>query len=257
MKKVIGMVGVLCLPIILMSGGLKTSLLQAKNEQKPLMVLVTSDPCRYCDKMKKETLNNPSVKKNLEGFLFTQVDKTDPSAKKILPLTTYTPTVYFVSPKFKIVNSVQGYLVSSDFNLWVDDTKAKLSMGSVKPVSQQSSYVQPHKNDIWMYDIASAMDYASQTGKQIMIFVGSRKSKWSRKMEQKTLKSNEVKKALSNFVWVKLNHGDPEAKAYGINPKHVPAVYFMKSDIEELAIAKGFFGTSDFLQWVNYAKSKI
>ncbi|SFV53689.1 hypothetical protein MNB_SV-12-92 [hydrothermal vent metagenome] len=108
-----------------------------------------------------------------------------------------------------------------------------------------------------MYDIASAMDFASQTGKQIMIYVGSTKSKYSKKMENETLKSKKVKGKLDNFVWVKLNHGDKEAKAYGINPTHVPTVYFMRSDMSKLAVAKGYFGVKDFLIWVKYAKSKI
>ncbi len=251
----------LTLPAILLTAaGLKNSLLQSKREQKPLMVLVTAEKCKYCTKMKKETLSNDTVKKNLEGFLFTTVRKSSVDAKRYLPKTRYTPTVFFVSPKFKIVNSVKGYLGAADFNMWINDTRKKLGMSvnqSIVEKSDTTSYVKPQKDDIWMYDIASAMDFASQTGKQLMIYIGSTKSKWSHKMEEQTLKNKKVKSKLDNFVWVKLNHGDSEAKAYGLNPKHVPTVYFMKSDMSKLAVAKGYFEVKDFLIWVKYAKSKI
>jgi len=258
MKKVILL---LTLPAILLTaGGLKKSLLQSKREQKPLMVLVTAERCKYCAKMKKETLSDEEVKKNLEGFLFTTVQKASVDAKRYLPKTRYTPTVFFVSPKFKIINSVKGYLGAADFNMWVTDTRLKLGMPvheTVVKKADTTSYVKPQKDDMWMYDIASAMDFASQTGKQLMIFVGSTKSKWSKKMEEKTLKNKKVKSQLDNFVWVKLNHGDAEAKAYNIKPKHVPTVYFMRPNMSELATAKGYFEVKDFLIWVKYAKSKI
>jgi len=250
----------LTIPAILISGGLKSSLLKSKKEQKPLMVLVTAAHCKYCAKMKKYTLSNQDVKDNLEGFLFAKVDKTSLDAQRYLPKTRYTPTVYFISKDFHVVNTVKGYLNAYDFNMWVDDTRKKLGMGTlahVAKVDTSSSYVKPEKNSIWMYDVASAVDFASQTGKQIMIFVGSTKSKWSKKMETTTLNNSEIKGKLDDFVWVKLNHGDKDAKEYGINPKYVPAVYFMRSDMSEIAVAKGFYKEKDFSKWIKYAKSKI
>ena len=251
---------ILSIPAILMSGNLKTYLLKAKQQNKPLMVLVTAEHCKYCAKMKRETLSNEDVKQNIEDFLFTKVDKNSLDAQKFLPHTRYTPTVYFISPKFTIVNSVKGYLNAYDFNMWIDDTRSKLGMPILSHnsgVDNSSRYVQPEKDSVWMYDIASAIDFASQTGKQIMIFIGSNQSKWSKKMEKTTLNSSRVKDNLQDFVWVKLNHGDQEAKAYGINPKYVPSVYFMRADMTQLAVAKGYYKEKDFLKWIKYAKSKI
>jgi len=89
-----------------------------------------------------------------------------------------------------------------------------------------------------------------------MIFVGSNKSKWSKRMEKTTLKNKKVKSKLDDFVWVKLNYGDKEAKEYGINPKYVPTVYFLRSDLSQLAVAKGYYKTNGFIKWIKYAKSK-
>ncbi len=253
MRKIIGL---LWLPAILMSGELKDALLEAKNQQKPLMVMVTSEACRYCEKMKNETLQNSKVKEQTKGFLFTKVDQHSSEAKRYLPAINYAPTIFFVSPKFKIVNSAEGYLAPHKFIPWVEDTKLKLGM-STAVVSSDETKMQQADGDGWMYDIASAMDYATQTGKQLMIFVGSSRSKYSNKLEERTLADVKVKKALENFVWVKISKGDSDAKSYGINPKHVPVVYFMTSDLRELVRAKGYFKASDFIKYINYAKSKI
>ncbi len=250
----------LSIPAILISGGLKSSLLKSKKENRPIMVLVTAKHCKYCAKMKKYTLSNPDVISNLEGFIFTKVDKNSLDAQKYLPHTRYTPTVYFISPKFHVVNTVKGYLNAYDFNMWVDDTRKKLGMGTLSNIAKvdtTTSYVKPEKNSIWMYDVASAVDYANQTDKNIMIFVGSTKSKWSKKMETTTLKDKGIIKKLDKFVWVKLNHGDKDAKTYGINPRNVPVVYFMRANMSEIAVAKGYYKSKDFAKWIRYAKSKI
>ncbi len=118
----------LSVPIIMFSGELKNALIKSKKEERPLMVLVTATKCKYCLRMKKETLNNPDVQENLDGFLFVQVDKNSQDAQKYLPPVRYTPTIFFISKDFHVVNTVKGYLNAYDFNLWVDDTRKKLGM---------------------------------------------------------------------------------------------------------------------------------
>jgi len=242
------------LPVIMVAGELKNTLLKAKREHKPIMVYVKAQECQYCEKMKKNTLSDTSVKDNISDFLFVVTDKNSADAKKYLPSTRYTPTVYFISSKFKVVNTVKGYLGKDDFNLWVDDSKIKLGINSNKKAIETVSTT---KSDVWMYDIESAKDYASQTGKQLMIYVDKASSKWSRKMRQQTFTEKKVAKALSDFVWVKVQKDSKEALKYGLNPKYAPSVYFMKADGTSLATAEGYFGAKNFLKWISYAQSKI
>jgi len=243
------------LPVLLLSGELKDSLIKAKKEQKPIMVYVKAESCQYCDRMKNETLGSASVRNNMKGFIFTAVDKEDAEAKKYLPATRYTPTIYFISPKFKVVNTVKGYLGKDDFNLWIDDTKSRLGMNGSETSVIASDVT--NQSDVWMYDMASAKDYAQQTGKQIMVYVEDASSKWSKKMRKTTFKNTSVENALDNFVWVKLQKGSSEAQNNGYTPKLVPSVYFLRANGSALATAKGYFAAKDFLQWVKYAKSKI
>jgi len=251
MKKILVLI---YLPVLLLSGDLKDALLKARKEHKPVMVYVKSDSCAYCDKMKEKTLNHPSVQENIQGFIFVTADKNEREAKEYLPVTRYTPTVYFISSKFKVVNTVKGYLGKDDFNLWVNDSKSKLGMSSD---STEVLKVRTTKSENWFYDIASAEDYALQTGKQVMVYVENRRSSWSKKMRKNTLHDKEVKEALKNFVWVKLQKNSSEAKSYGLNPKLAPTVYFRRADGTPLATAKGYFAAKDFMLWVNYAKGQI
>lgn len=243
----------ICLPVLLLSGDLKDALLKARKDHKPVMVYVKSDACTYCDKMKQRTLDDLGVQQNMEGFIFVTADKNEREAKQYLPATRYTPTVYFISPKFKVVNTVKGYLGKDDFTLWINDSKMKLGM----PTGTNVVKPRTTKSENWFYDMASAEDYASQTGKQVMVYVENRRSKWSKKMRSETLNNKKVKKALENFVWVKLQKNSSEARVYGLNPKLAPTVYFRRADGSSLATAKGYFDVNDFMLWVNYAKGQI
>ena len=242
------------IPVVLISGELKDALIEAKKTHKPLMVYVKSDSCAFCEKMKKRTLSDETVQKNMKGFIFVKTDKSSKEAKKYLPQTRYTPTTYFISSKFKVINTVKGYLGKNDFNLWINDSKTRLGMSIT---SDASTHLRSTKSEKWFYDIASAEDYAKQVGKNVMVYVENKRSKWSKKMRTETLSSKKVKDALKDFVWVKLQKGSAEANAYGLTPKLAPTVYFRKADGTSLVAAKGYFGVTNFLKWVKYAKSKL
>jgi len=247
-----------CLPMVMMAGELKDALIQAKKAHQPMMVYVKSDSCQYCNKMKNNTLNDASVLKNTSDFFFIVADKNDAEAKKYLPNTRYTPTVYFISPEFKVVNMVKGYLGKDDFNLWINDSKEKLGMNSTVAItSETTSYVSDDESNIWMYDMPSAIDYASQSGKQVMLYIYSSNDQLSDKMIKNTFTNSSVKEALENFVWVKIQKESPEVDALGLKPKYVPTVYFMRANKSILATAEGYFDSDDFILWINHAKSKI
>ena len=250
MKKIIVLIA---LEATLMAGELTNSMLEAKRQGVPLMIMVASETCTYCDKMTNITLKDATVKESMKDFMFIKVEQTDKDVQRFLGKhMKYPPTIFFLS-KYKILNKAEGYLSPSNFIPWVEDTKKKLGMKSnLSQVTDSSS-----SSINWMYDIPSAVDYAGQTSKQIMIFVNSSNSKWSRELESKTLESSKVQNALNDFVLVKVEKEDAGISSYGLNPTHVPTVYFMTSGMRTLVTAKGFFGANDFLKYINYAKSKM
>ncbi len=255
MKKIIVLIA---LEATLMAGELTNSMLEAKRQGVPLMIMVASKTCMYCDKMSNITLKDATVKESMKDFMFIRVEQTDKDVQRFLGKhMKYPPTIFFLS-KYKILNKAEGYLSPSNFIPWVEDTKRKLGMKSGVSQVTTNSYEESSSSSIhWMYDIPSAVDYAGQTSKQIMIFVNSSNSKWSRELESKTLESSKVQNALNDFVLVKVEKEDGGISSYGLNPTHVPTVYFMTSGMRTLVTAKGFFGVNDFLKYIKYAKSKI
>ena len=240
---------------VLMASELTSSMLEAKRLGKPLMIMVTSKTCTYCDKMTDITLKDATVKDSIRDFMFIKVDQYAPDTQRFFGKhMKYPPTIFFLS-KYKILNKAEGYLSPSNFIPWVEDTKNKLGLSST--VTTNYATESSASSVDWMYDIPSAVDYAKQTGKQVMIFVSSTHSKWSRELEKKTLLDASVKEALSNFVWVKVEKRDTGLSSYGLNPRNVPTVYFMSSGMRKLVASKGFFEANDFLKYINYAKSKI
>jgi len=259
MKKIALLV---CLPAFLISGELLNALLQSRKENKPIMVYVKSDTCQFCDKMKTKTLESSLIQNNMQGFIFVATDKMGTEAQKYLPTTRYTPTIYFIAPegsKFKAINVVKGYLGKEDFNLWIEDTKRKLGMSNSNTTTQVESTETSvmESDDMWMYDIASGMDYASQTGKQLMVYIEEADKKYSKKMLNETLHTGFIKDALSDFVLVKIPKDGAEAQAYGLKPRLVPSAYFMRADGSSLATAEGYFSAKDFLLWINHAKNQL
>ena len=58
--------------------------------------------------------------------------------------------------------------------------KKKLGLNGISHVGDVTTDI-VEKSDTWMYDMLSAMDYATQTDKQIMLYIDSPNSKWSKK----------------------------------------------------------------------------
>ena len=255
MKKIMVLIA---LEATLVAGELTNSMLEAKRQGKPLMIMVASKTCTYCDKMTNITLKDKRVKESIKDFMFIKVEQTDKDVQRFLGKhMEYPPTIFFLS-KYKILNKAEGYLAPSDFIPWVENTKSKLGMISSTVNTKTQDKTQSSSSSInWLYDIPSAVDYATQTSKQVMIFVNSSNSKWSRELEAKTLTNSSVQDALSNFVLVKVEKGDSNLASYGLNPTHVPTVYFMTASMKKLVTSKGFFKSTDFLKYIKYAKSKI
>ncbi len=93
--------------------------------QKPLMVMVESESCRWCKKMKEQTLSDEQIGESLQKFIIVLVDREKVSSE-FIPYAQYVPTIYFMTPDKKIINRVVGYFDISDFKSWLEDVDVKL-----------------------------------------------------------------------------------------------------------------------------------
>jgi thioredoxin-related protein len=71
---------------------------KAKNEKKPIMLVLSSTTCPWCRKMENQTLKNPTINKQIqENFIPLALDKDEDSyPKQFFP--QYIPTVLFLNP---------------------------------------------------------------------------------------------------------------------------------------------------------------
>ncbi len=98
---------------------------KATENQLPLMIMVESKNCRWCTKMKQRTLKNKTIAPRLKDYVLVKIDR-DVVSSKYVPYAKYVPTIYFMTPEKKILESVTGYFGVDDFNSWIDDANAKL-----------------------------------------------------------------------------------------------------------------------------------
>ena len=99
---------------------------RAVASQKPLMVMVESRSCRWCKKMKHRTLEEKKISVRLQNFVLVEVDRDTVSSPSV-PYAKYVPTIYFMTPEKKILETVTGYFDVSDFSSWIDDAEKKLT----------------------------------------------------------------------------------------------------------------------------------
>lgn len=98
---------------------------KASTTNRPLMVMVESRGCRWCKKMKYRTLKDDTVSVRLKKFILVKIDR-DEVTSEFVPYAKYVPTIYFMTPKQKILERVTGYFNVLDFNSWIDDAEMKL-----------------------------------------------------------------------------------------------------------------------------------
>lgn len=102
------------------------ALSKAKKENKPLMVLITSEQCRWCRKLENTTLQDESIVNRINGnFQVVNVTKDKSNYPKNLT-AKMVPMSYFLDPKTgKVLYSIPGYWESEDYNSILDDALQK------------------------------------------------------------------------------------------------------------------------------------
>ncbi|MFH0710811.1 MAG: thioredoxin family protein [Pseudomonadota bacterium] len=102
------------------------ALVKAKKEGKPLMVLITSETCRWCRKLESTTLQDDEIVSRI-NLSFQAVNVT--KDKSIYPKNLsakMVPMSYFIDPRNgKILYSIPGFWGTEDYNSVLDDALLK------------------------------------------------------------------------------------------------------------------------------------
>lgn len=108
------------------NGGYDQALAKAKKENKPLMVLITSEQCRWCRKLEATTLQDDEIVSRINtSFEAVNVTKDKSIYPKSL-IAKMVPMSYFIDPRNgKILYSIPGYWGVEDYHSVLDDALKK------------------------------------------------------------------------------------------------------------------------------------
>ena len=107
------------------SKDLETAFNLAKKEHKNIMVVVESENCRYCKKLKHRTLSDETVEKRLEKFVTVKVMRDDASAMSVLPEVKGVPTIFFMNEDRVISDEILGYVDVEDLIYYINEIEKK------------------------------------------------------------------------------------------------------------------------------------
>jgi len=106
--------------------GYEKGLAEAKAQDKPLMLFVTTTWCGWCKKHAEENFNDASVKDLLDQFVLVIVDgDTEPDALTKLGATNGFPHLIFQTVSGEKLGEQVGYAPVDEFKKVVEDALAK------------------------------------------------------------------------------------------------------------------------------------
>ncbi len=102
--------------------------IQARAEQRPLLMFVVRDGCTFCDQMKAKTYADAQVANEInESYVALIIDpKQRAGFAKDFKIRAY-PTTLVISPQSKVLDRMKGYLPPDKFRQHLTDAEARLN----------------------------------------------------------------------------------------------------------------------------------
>ncbi|WP_295052772.1 DUF255 domain-containing protein [Sulfuricurvum sp.] len=101
------------------------ALAKAKKESKPLLVLITSEQCRWCRKFEATTLQDEDIITELNSKFVTVHVTRDKSIYPKNLTAKMVPMSYFLDGNGKVAYSIPGYWSSEDYQSILVDALRK------------------------------------------------------------------------------------------------------------------------------------
>jgi len=98
---------------------------KAKKESKPLLVLITSEQCRWCRKFEATTLQDEDIISKLNSKFVTVHVTRDKSVYPKSLSAKMVPMNYFLDSNGKVIYSMPGYWPVDDYQSILDDALRK------------------------------------------------------------------------------------------------------------------------------------
>ncbi len=100
---------------------LPSAFLKAKKEHKIVLVMAVSQGCKWCKKMKAETLSDKKVLNRLKKYILVMADRETPKERKQLPPFKHVPIIFFMNSKKEELDNLRGYFDKEDFLSYLNE----------------------------------------------------------------------------------------------------------------------------------------
>jgi len=116
---------------------LKDGLVQAKRENKPIMLIVSNDKCRVCQQLKKVVKDSPEIEALANNFIMVNVAQSDLEYgdRKYGPDGEYNPRIIFLKPSGETMTEVVNHPDSKKYKYTYD--KASNIAANMKKVRER------------------------------------------------------------------------------------------------------------------------
>lgn len=103
------------------------ALQKAKNQNKPIMMVLSTKTCPWCRKLENQTLKKNVISEMVANhFIPLAIDKDEPNTYPPQFSTKVVPTVYFIDPKTQtIFEKSLGYKNKNDFEKVLNEALVK------------------------------------------------------------------------------------------------------------------------------------
>ncbi len=132
------------------------------------------------------------------------------------------------------------------FSSCSEEQEIKESIEKKGKVNKEENYGIP-----WEKDLPTAFEKAKEENKTLMIMAVSDGCSWCKKMKKRTLSNPEVAKRLEKYVLVTADRETPSEREQLPEFKHVPIIFFMSPQKENLDNMRGYYAPDDFLTYLN------
>jgi len=220
---------------------LTTAFELAKKEHKVVMLMVEGEHCRWCKKMKHRTLSDEAVSTRLKPYILVKVMQEDENAVKDLPMINGVPTIFFMTPDKKVIETVVGYFGIEDFLSYIDDVEKKV------PLKKKSEPLTLK----WHDDIDEAFAQAKQEHKKVMVLVEDEQCRWCKKMKAGALSHEDVKEKLNAYVLLRIDRIDQEdMEALEGLRGPIPSFHLFDTQKKALDALAGYYDKDHFLEYL-------
>ena len=98
------------------------ALKNAQKSHKNLIVMVGEESCRWCKKMKEDTLSDERIQKKLSKYILVSVKRSDKKSVAHMPeFDGKIPSFFFIEDNGEVYDSVVGYYKADDFLRYINE----------------------------------------------------------------------------------------------------------------------------------------